>query len=132
VHDAGNGRPNWDPMATLQINVSRDGQVLVVSPTDYLDCGNRRLLAEFVEGLLHVTARVVIDLRGVLLCDAASMATLVHIAERCAARGGWLRLAAPGGQVARAFAIIAFGEDVPTYATVAGAVVGDDSQRIKD
>lgn len=119
-------------MGTLQMSVSRAGRVRVVAAAGCLDVNTRGWLADFVEGVLDAAAEIVVDLSEVRLCDAASMATLVRIAERCAGHGGWLRLAAPKGQVARAFAIIAFGQDVPTYATVLGAVAGDETERVKD
>lgn len=76
--------------------------------------------------------RVVLDLSGLRTCDAAAMAVLVRISRQCAARGGWLRLAAPTGLVATVFAIVPFGRDVPVYATVEAALLGDDRQRVKD
>ncbi len=119
-------------MTTLRIEVSRAGRVRVVAAGGCLDFSSRGWLAYVVESLLDAAAEVVIDLREVRLCDASSMATLVHLAARCSEHGGWLRLAAPRGQVARAFAIVAFGQDVPTYATVDGAVDGDETERVKD
>lgn len=119
-------------MGTLQIDTSRAGRVRVVVAAGCLDFSTRGRLAEVVQDVLDTAAEVVIDLSDVRLCDAASMTTLVRIAGWCADRGGWLRLAAPRGQVARAFAIIAFGQDVPTYATVEAAVAGDETQRVKD
>ena len=82
-------------MGTLQMSVSRAGRVRVVAAAGCLDVNTRGWLADFVEGVLDAAAEIVVDLSEVRLCDAASMATLVRIAERCAGHGGWLRLAAP-------------------------------------
>jgi anti-anti-sigma factor len=119
-------------MATLQINLNRAGRALVIGAAGDLDFGTRDWLADFVEGALDGAARVVIDLHEVRLCDASSMTMLIRIAARCAQRGGWLRLAAPTELVARAFSIVDLGQAVPIYATVRGAVAGDESERIKD
>jgi anti-sigma B factor antagonist len=119
-------------MVGLHIEAGRAGDTIVLRVVGCLDLGTRGWLADFVDGVLPGSAKVVVDLGGVALCDAASMSTLIGIADVCRARGGWLRLAAPTGLVARVFAVVAFGKTVPVYATVAAAVAGDELQRIKD
>jgi anti-anti-sigma factor len=119
-------------MGTLRMDKIRDGDAVVVRVAGHLDLGTRGWLADFVDGVLGPDLWLVVDLRGVTLCDAAAMSTLIGIADGRRARGGWLRLAAPGDVVARAFGVVAFGQFVSVYASVAAAVAGDETERIKD
>ena len=119
-------------MDGLHIRAGRAGDTVVLHITGCLDLRTRGRLADFVEGVLPDDGKVVLDLGEVTLCDATSMSTLINIAGRCRARGGWLRIAAPAGIVAHAFAVVGFGQAVPVYATAAAAVAGDETGRIKD
>ena len=77
-------------------------------------------------------ARILLDLSALRLCDAAAMTELIRANRAAEQHGGWVRLAAPTGMVAVAFAIVGLGREIAVYATVAGAALGDASQRIKD
>jgi stage II sporulation protein AA (anti-sigma F factor antagonist) len=120
-------------MSQLQLEVARAGGVLVVRVAGDLDLCSAGWLTELLEGVLGpADPRAVLDLAELRFCDAAAMTTLLRAAAWCRDHGGWLRLAAPAGMVAHAFAVVAFGAAVPTYATVAAAVAGDDARRVKD
>jgi len=121
-----------DGLGTLRMDKARDGHAVVIRVAGHLDLGTRGWLADFVDGALGPELWLVVDLRGVALCDAAAMSTLISIAEARRSRGGWLRLAAPGDIVARAFEVVAFGQFVPIYASVVAAVAGDETERIKN
>jgi anti-anti-sigma factor len=83
-------------------------------------------LAEVV-GRYH---NLVVDLSGLTFCVAAGLGMFVRLARQCAARGGTLRLAAPHGVASTVLMITHFGDEVPTYATLPGALAGDDRDRI--
>jgi anti-anti-sigma factor len=96
-----------------------------------LDLAAIGALLEDMYGLIdagHV--RLILDLGGLRLCDAAAMSGLVQVGRRCHERGGWLRLANPVGMVAKVFQIVLFGRDVDVYPTIAAATVGADDERI--
>ncbi len=82
--------------------------------------------------LLAGQPRIVLDLHRLRLCDAAAMSRLIRLHRQCAAAGGWVRLAAPQGMVRVTFAVVSFGRDVPVYADLSAAALGDEAHRIKD
>jgi anti-anti-sigma factor len=116
----------------LQTRVDPGEDFAVVALVGDLDMAVVSQLHKLVDDLVTTGQRhVVLDLSGLRLCDASGLTGFIRAAKRFAEAGGWLRLAAPGGAVGKVFGIVAFGECVPTYATVPAAGTGDDTQRIK-
>jgi anti-sigma B factor antagonist len=79
---------------------SQDGYT-VVTISGELDIASAPVLRERLMDLLRPGAsRIVIELSGVIFCDASGLAVLVGASRRASLLGGVLRLAAPAPPVA--------------------------------
>jgi anti-sigma B factor antagonist len=59
--------------------------------------------------------RIVLDLNGLGFCDSAGITFLVHLQQRAADAGGWLRLAAPAPLVRQVLTVTYLDQTVPIY-----------------
>ena len=64
---------------------------------------------------------LVIDLTGVTFCDSSGLSLFVDLHRRAQARGGWLRLAAPGPVLTDMLRITNLNRMLEVYDTVADA-----------
>ena len=71
--------------------------------------------------------RIVVDLADVPMCDSTGLNILIQAKRRAAARGGWLRLAAPQPVVRQVLEITRLVRTLPTYDSVVDAVA-DETQ----
>jgi len=90
-------------------------------------CGELDLrTTEIVECALRAArprgSHLVLDLSQLGFCDCRGVGMLVCTAQYYVAGGGWLRLAAPAGLVARILSMLGIGAAIPIYGCVADAV----------
>jgi anti-anti-sigma factor len=71
----------------------------------------------------------VVDLSALTFCDSIGLSTFVDAHRRCAAAGGYVRLAAPTPFLLRVLAVVGLLDRVPAYDTVLGAVRDDPGDR---
>jgi anti-anti-sigma factor len=90
-----------------------------------LDITSAPALREELLGLLSPAAsRLIIDLSAAGYTDASGVAVLVGTARRARLLGGWLRLASPAPEVARALLVTGTGPHLATFPTVQAAITG--------
>ena len=74
--------------------------VTVLTADGEIDHDSRKVLdAAATQALDGGRVRLVLDLTGVTFCDSGGLSMFVDIHRRCAAAGGWLRLAGTQGMV---------------------------------
>ena len=106
----------------LAIATRDDGDATVVALSGELDIASADGLREHLAGLLaggHI--RIVVDLAALAFCDSTGLSTFVRASHGAVEQGGYLRLAAPNGHVARVLSIVGLLDLFPTYRTVDGA-----------
>jgi anti-sigma B factor antagonist len=74
--------------------------------------------------------RIVVDLTDVTFCDSIGLSSFAIAHNRCAASGGYLRLAAPSPFLTRVLGVVGLGRDIPMYRSVEGARTGDEADRL--
>jgi anti-anti-sigma factor len=103
---------------------------VVVRVTGELDLGSVEAVEDALMRAADEPADLVLDLSGLAFCDCTGLSLFVRLSRRCAAAGRRQRLAAPQGVVRMVLVVTRFGQAVPVYATVAGAVCADEGDRI--
>jgi anti-anti-sigma factor len=97
-----------------------DSFVVVIRGT--LDLDSTSVLSTTLDQvLLEPVPRIVVDLSGIEFCDSAGLSAFVVGHNRAAARGGWLRLAAPGEFLRRLLDTARIPSRLPVYASVTDA-----------
>jgi len=106
----------------FSIDVAHQGDRSFLSLSGELDIASADGLREHLAGLLaggHI--RIVVDLAALAFCDSTGLSTFVRASHGAVEQGGYLRLAAPNGHVARVLSIVGLLDLFPTYRTVDGA-----------
>lgn len=75
-------------------------------------------------------AQIIVDMAGLDFCDSIGLSAFVVAHARCAAQGGWLRMAAPTPFLVRLLSVVGVADTVPMFATVDGARRGDRSDLV--
>jgi anti-sigma B factor antagonist len=97
-----------------------DSFVVVIRGT--LDLDSTSVLSTTLDQvLLEPVPRIVVDLSGIEFCDSGGLSAFVIGHNRAAARGGWLRLAAPGEFLRRLLDTARIPGRLPVYASVTDA-----------
>jgi anti-sigma B factor antagonist len=87
-------------------------------------------LQQTLEALAEQRAyRVVVDLSELAFCDSIGLSSFVEAHRRSTAAGGWVRLAAPTPFLLRVLGVVGLLDRLPVYATVGGALRGDETDR---
>jgi anti-sigma B factor antagonist len=74
----------------------------VLTLTGELDMASAPVLEEKVDALVAAGAvQILVDVAELEFCDSAGLNAFIRGDRQCAARGGWLRLTAAQGHVAR-------------------------------
>lgn len=69
--------------------------------------------------------RIVVDAAALRFCDSVGLSVLLTTHFTGAARGGFLRLAAPSDQLLQLLSVVGLSADVISYRTVEAALRGD-------
>ena len=105
------------------LSVRSKGGYTVVTISGELDIASAPVLREQLLGLLRPGAsRIVIDLSGVIFCDASGLAVLVGASRRAGLLDGVLRLAAPTPLTATVLRLTGLDSRFEIFATVPEAV----------
>jgi anti-anti-sigma factor len=103
----------------------------VVTVTGQLDIDTAQ---QFRDGLEPVLAqpqpRIVMNLTGLTFSDSIGLSALATGHNRCAAAGGFLRLAAPTPFLLRVLTVVGLSTTLQTYRTVEAACAGDPTARV--
>ncbi|WP_250008559.1 STAS domain-containing protein [Actinoplanes sp. M2I2] len=105
--------------------VDNSDDSVVVTVRGNLDIDSGTTLTTTLDQVLdRPEPRVVIDLSGIDFCDSTGLSALVVGHNRAAARGGWLRLAAPGDFLGRLLDTVGLTPRLAVYTTVGDALTG--------
>ena len=106
------------PEASFPVEVV--GGVPVVTAPEEIDITNAAgLRAALLEAAVHGSGTLVADMAQTQFCDSAALHVLVRAHNRAQAEGGELRLViAPGGAVARVFAITGLDRVIPLFGSL--------------
>jgi anti-anti-sigma factor len=103
----------------------------VVTVTGQLDIDTAQ---QFRDGLAPVldrpAPRIVVNLSGLTFTDSIGLSALAVGHNRCAAAGGFLRLAEPTPFLLRVLTVVGLSPTLQTYRTVEAACVGDPTARV--
>lgn len=109
-------------MTSLTYRATRDGCTIAVLKGE-LDIAFAPVLREqLLSRLRPAASRLIVDLSAVRYADASGFAVLVGSGRRAALLGGWLRLAAPSLQVARALSATGVNRHFSIFSTVHAAI----------
>jgi anti-anti-sigma factor len=72
--------------------------------------------------------RIVVDAAALRFCDSVGLSVLLTTHFTCAARGGFLRLAAPTDQLLHLLSVVGLAAHVISYRTVDAALRGDTGE----
>ena len=105
--------------------------IVVVTLAGHLDVDTAAdLHATFDSLLLRPINKIVVDLSGLEFCDSMGQSAMITGHTACAAQGGWVRLAAPNGFLARVLDVVGLLGRLQTYRSVSAAVAGDEREQI--
>jgi len=105
----------------------------IVTISGEVDIASAPALREQLLGLLRPGAsRLVVDLSGVIFCDASVLAVLVGVARRAGLLGGVLRLAAPGPLMAKVLRLTGLDSRFEIFATVPEAIGAPAHPGVRD
>jgi anti-sigma B factor antagonist len=96
-----------------------------------LDLGSVEPVENVLMSVADQPRDLVLDLSGLAFCDCTGLSMIIRLSRRCAANGRRLRLAAPQEIVRMVLVVTRLVDAVPVHATVAGAVRGDEAERIR-
>jgi anti-anti-sigma factor len=110
----------------VQVRVTDTHDPVVVSVHGRIFYGTHEPLVDALTPLTEsARPRIVVDLADVPMCDSTGLNILVQANLRAAARGGWLRLAAPQPMVSRVLEITGLDRTLPIYDSVVDAVADE-------
>lgn len=89
------------PAFDVGVQAGRDGCLVLTLSGDLDHASHLQLLDEAGALIAGGRPRLVVDLAGVNFCDSTGLGALVRVHRQAQARGGWLRLAAPGAALRR-------------------------------
>jgi anti-sigma B factor antagonist len=118
----------------MDITVAEDPHagVTVVTLHGELGVDSATALRTTLVGLIDRYAiHIVVDLASLTFCDSIGLSAFVDGHRRCAAAGGWLRLAAARPFLHRVLEVVGLLGPVPLYATVCAARTGDEAHLIQ-
>lgn len=72
--------------------------------------------------------RIVVDVARLRFCDSIGLSVLLTTHLACAARGGFLRLAAPAEHLLHVLSVVGLDAQVISYRSIEAAVRGDAGQ----
>lgn len=110
MHVSVMGNPDDSVLVTVRGNLDIDSSAVLTTALDQV--------------LDQHAPRVVIDLSGIEFCDSIGLSAFVTGWSRATAKGGWLRLAAPGDFLAQLLDTVGITGRVGVYATVGDAIAG--------
>ena len=112
----------------VRVRVTDTHDAVVVSVRGRIFYGTHEPLVDALTPLAEgARPRIVVDLVDVPMCDSTGLNILVQTKLRAAARGGWLRLAAPQPIVRRVLEVTRLVRMLPIYDTVVDAVADETS-----
>jgi anti-sigma B factor antagonist len=101
-----------------------DGGPAVVSVAGELDIAGAPELARAFGGLEQSDVRAVaVDLSELTFIDSSGISTLATAVQEARARGGWMVVAVPAGDVRRVFDIVRFGDFVQLEDSLSAALL---------
>lgn len=96
-----------------------------------LDVAAAPALRERLLGVLHRgTSLLILDLSGVLSCDASGLAVLIGTQRRARLLGGAVRLAAPSPPVTKLLRSTGLDRSFAVYPDLSGALAADPDNRL--
>jgi anti-sigma B factor antagonist len=110
VHVSVMGNPDDSVLVTVRGNLDIDSCTVLTTALDQV--------------LDQHAPRIVVDLSGIEFCDSIGLSAFVTGWSRAIAKGGWLRLAAPGDFLAQLLDTVGITGRVGVYATVGDAIAG--------
>jgi len=106
--------------------IGNPDDTVVVTVRGDLDHGSDTVLGTTLDQVLDRPApRVVVDVSGIAFCDSTGLRSFITGHQRAHAAGGWLRLAAPGGQLRELLDVAGLTPLLNVYPTVADALATD-------
>ncbi len=112
-----------DGPAWLRVDVDTRADLAVVTVAGEVDIGCTTALGRDLFALLDQgCVRIVLELSGVVFCDAHGFGLMASVSRRAVQRGGWLRIAGARPHVARVIGIVRLTRTLPTYRTVSDAL----------
>jgi anti-sigma B factor antagonist len=110
VHVSVMGNPDDSVLVTVRGNLDIDSSTVLTTALDQV--------------LDQHAPRIVVDLSGIEFCDSIGLSAFVTGYSRAIAKGGWLRLAAPGEFLAQLLDTVGITSRLGVYATVGDAIAG--------
>jgi anti-sigma B factor antagonist len=109
------------------------GQPTVVRIGGHLDIDSAPELRTTVDALLdRDVTRIVVDLADLWFCDSIGLSTFLTAHNRCAAAGGYVRLAAPAPFLLRVITVVGLRDKLLAYRSVAEACAGDPAGLLRE
>ena len=115
--------PAADGILGLSLSARTERGHVIATLRGELDVASAPTLREQLLGLLRPAAsRLIIDLSAVSYADTSGLTVLVGTGHRAGLLGGYLRLAAPSPEVARALSITGLNRHLDIFPTVHAAI----------
>lgn len=116
--DAIRGEPVW-----LEVGISSQPDHTIVTLVGELDIAGTAMLGFQMSALAaQGCTRIVVDVGGLVFCDASGLGTLIVAAQRAALSEGWVRLAGARAPLSRIIGISKLARMLPEYRTVDDAL----------
>lgn len=110
MHVSVMGNPDDSVLVTVRGNLDIDSSTVLTTALDQV--------------LDQHAPRIVVDLSGIEFCDSIGLSAFVTGWSRATAKGGWLRLAAPGEFLTQLLDTVGITDRVGVYTTVGDAIAG--------
>jgi anti-anti-sigma factor len=122
--------PAADGVLGLSLSARTERDYVIAVLSGELDIASAPALREQLLGLLTpATSRLIIDLSAVSYADASGLAVLVGTGRRAGLLGGYLRLAAPSPEAARALSLTGLNQHLDIFPTVHTAITSPPRSR---
>lgn len=111
-------------MSVPYITRTEHDDTIVLSPVGEFDLSNLDVLrSTFLDAATPETNRIVIDLSGTTYVDSMAIGTMLAVARRANAWGGWVRLVGPRPNVRRVLHMTGLDKVFAMYDTVDEALL---------
>ena len=114
---------------TFRVNQRAGVDAIVVAVEGELDLDSAPMLRAVLDDAVdRGDTRIVVEAPGLRFCDSVGLSVLLTTHFTCEARGGFLRLAAPGDQLLHLLSVVGLSAHVIAYTSTEAAVRGDRAE----